>query len=161
MILTSQIAKHLREVHFGVNWTWVNLKETLTDVSWQLATTQIYSCNTIATLVYHMNYYLNAVSNRVQGKPLDSKHELSFNCPEIKTHQDWEKLLDKTWADAENFAGLIEQIPETRLWENISEKYGSFYRNIQGVIEHNHYHLGQIVLLKKILINREKEKVKN
>jgi hypothetical protein len=60
-------------------------------------------------------------------------------------------MVTQTWADAEAFAGFIEQMPESRLWENISEKYGSFYRNIQGVIEHNHYHLGQIVILKKII----------
>ena len=157
MSLTAQIAKHLRELHFGGNWTWSYLKEHLEGVTWKQAITQIYSCNTIATLVYHMNYYLNAVSNRVQGKPLDAKHELSFDHPPIESKLDWEKLLDKTWIDAESFARLIEQMPETMLWENISDKYGSYYRNIQGVIEHNHYHLGQIVLLKKILGGIEKD----
>jgi hypothetical protein len=52
MNLTAQIAKHFRDVHFGGNWTSVNLKETLTDVTWQQATTKIYSLNTIATLVF-------------------------------------------------------------------------------------------------------------
>src|SRR4249919_3319610 len=144
MSLTGQIAKHLRELHFGGNWTWSYLKEHLEGVTWKQATTQVYSCNTIATLVYHMNYYLNAVSNRIQGRPLDAKHELSFDHPPIQSKQDWEKLLDKTWIDAESFARLIEQMPEAMLWENISDKYGSYYRNILGVIEHNHYHLGQI-----------------
>ncbi len=158
MNLTGQIAKHLRELHFGGNWTWSYLKEHLDVVDWQQATTQVYSFNTIATLVYHMNYYLNAVSNRVQGKPLDSKHELSFDHPPIASQQDWENLLDKTWTDAENFAKLIEEMPESKLWENISDKYGNYYRNIQGVIEHNHYHLGQIVLLKKILATPNNDK---
>jgi hypothetical protein len=65
--------------------------------------------------------------------------------------------LDKTWADVENFASLIEQLPESRLWENLAdEKYGSCYRNIHGIIEHTHYHLGQIVLIKKILLQTDK-----
>ena len=158
MNLTGQIAKHLRDLHFGGNWTWSNLKEHLADVTWKQATTQVYSFNTIATLVYHMNYYLNAVSKVLQETPLDSKHELSFDHPQIESQQDWEKLLNKTWADAEIFAKLIEQMPENKLWENISDKYGNYYRNIQGVIEHNHYHLGQIVLLKKILTGTLKDK---
>lgn len=151
MNLTAQLAKHLREVHFGGNWTWSNLKENLTGVTWKQATTKVYSFNTIAILVYHMNYYLNAVSGILQGKPLDSKHALSFGPPKIESEEDWQQLLEKTWADAETFATKIEQMPENRLWENISDKHGNFYRNIQGVIEHNHYHLGQIVLLKKIV----------
>ncbi len=44
----------------------------------------------------------------------------------------------------------IEQLPESKLWETFSdEKYGNYYRNIHGIIEHIHYHLGQIVLIKK------------
>ena len=151
MSLTGQIAKQLRDLHFGGNWTWSTLQEHLADVDWQQATTPVYSFNTIATLVYHMNYYLNAVSNMLQGNPLAAKHELSFVLPPIKSQEDWEKLLDKTWTDAEIFAKHIEQMPENKLWEDFSDKYGNFYRNIQGVIEHNHYHLGQIVLLKRIL----------
>jgi hypothetical protein len=65
--------------------------------------------------------------------------------------------LDKTWKDAENFDNAIEQLPEHMLWENLSdEKYGNYYRNIHGIIEHTHYHLGQIVLIKKILLQAEK-----
>ena len=67
---------------------------------------------------------------------------------------DWDNLLDKTWTEAENFAILIEQLPEQTLWEPFTdEKYGNYYRNIQGIIEHTHYHLGQIVLIKKLLLN--------
>jgi hypothetical protein len=28
---------------------------------------------------------------------------------------------------------------------------GSFYKKLQGVIEHNYYHLGQIVILKNLI----------
>ena len=153
MNLTTQIAKHFRDVHFGGNWTSVNLKETLTDVSWQQATTKIYSLNTIATLVFHINYYISAVTKVLQGEPLTAHDKYSFDLPPIQNQDDWEKLLNKTWSDAENFARLIEQLPEGKLGEIFSEeKYGTYYRNIHGIIEHTHYHLGQIVLIKKILL---------
>lgn len=152
MSVTKQIAKHVRELHFGGNWTYSNLKDNLADVTWQQATTQVYSFNTIATLVYHINYYVSAVVKILQGEPLNAKDEDSFNHPPILSQHDWENLLNKTFADAENFANLIEALPEPKLWENIAEeKYGIYYRNLHGIIEHSHYHLGQIVLIKKIL----------
>jgi hypothetical protein len=43
--------------------------------------------------------------------------------------------------------------------ENVSiwnAKYGNYYRNLHGIIEHTHYHLGQIVLIKKLLKRRRK-----
>ena len=153
MNLTTQIAKHFRDVHFGGNWTSVNLKETLTGVTWQQATTKIYSLNTIATLVFHINYYVSAVTEVLQGEPLTAHDKYSFDLPPIQSQEDWEKLLNKTWSDAENFAQLIERLPESKLGETFSdEKYGNYYRNIHGIIEHTHYHLGQIVLIKKILL---------
>ena len=153
MNLQAQIAKQFRDVHFGGNWTSSNLREHLADVTWQQATTQVYSFNSIATLVYHMNYYVSAVLKVLQGAPLDASDKYSFDLSPILCQQDWEKLLDKTWADAEDFASMVEQLPEQKLGDTFSdEKYGNYYRNIHGVIEHIHYHLGQIVLIKKILL---------
>lgn len=149
-----QIAKHFRDVLFGGNWTSVNLKETLADIGWQQATTKVYSFNTIAILVYHMNYYVGVITKVLQGLPLDGKDTDSFNCPLIESAEDWEKLVQQTWTEAETFASLVEQLPESKLEELfIHEKYGNYYRNLHGVIEHYHYHLGQLVLLKKIIIS--------
>ena len=153
MKCAGQIAKQFRDVHFGGNWTASNLRDNLADISWQMATTKVYSFNTIASLVFHMNYYVGAVLKVLQGEPLIARDKYSFDHPPVLSQKDWEKLLDKTWRDAETFAVLIEQLPESRLGEDFSEnKYGSYYRNIHGVIEHIHYHLGQIVLIKKILL---------
>jgi hypothetical protein len=153
MTLSAQIAKQLRDVHFGGNWTASNLKQELSDVTWQQATTKIPSFNTIVALVYHMNYYLDAIIGVLQGGPLDAHDRYSFDHPSILSQQDWQNLLNKTWTDAETLAALIEQLPDTRLSESFLDgKYGTWYRNLEGVVEHIHYHLGQIVLIKKMLL---------
>ncbi len=152
MNVSKQIAKHFSEVHYGKNWTWVNLKDTLADVTWQQATTQAYSFNTIATLVYHTHYFVSAVIRVLEGQPLNANDKFSFTHPPINSETDWQNLLNQVWADAEKFANLVEQLSESKLWENIAdEKYGNYYRNLHGIIEHTHYHLGQIVLIKKII----------
>ena len=153
MNLSAQIAKHFREVHFGGNWTSVNLKETLNGISWQHAVTTIYGLNSIAILVYHTNYYVSMVLKVFDGQALDGHDTLSFNLPPIASEDDWKKMVDKTFTDAEKFASLVEQIPEDKLGETfVEEKYGNYYRNIHGIIEHTHYHVGQIMLIKKMLL---------
>lgn len=148
----AQLAKHVKEVYFGGNWTWVNLKDTLADVTWQQATTKMHSFNTIGVLVYHINYYVGAITDVLQEKPLTAHDRYAFDMPPVQSKEDWDNMLAKIWIDAENLVGLIEQLPEHKLWENFSEeKYGLYYRNLLGFIEHTHYHMGQIVILKKLL----------
>jgi hypothetical protein len=153
MNLAAEIAKHFRELHFGGNWTDSNFKHHLEDVDWQVATTKVYSLNTIAELVYHTNYYVSGVTKVLEGGPLESSDKFSFSCPPIRSEEDWQDLLQKTWSDAERFVTLIERLPAERLAENLAdEKYGHYHRNLHGIIEHSHYHLGQIVVIKKIVL---------
>lgn len=157
MSLSKQIATHFREIHFGGNWTSSNLKDHLADITWQQAITQVYSFNTIAALVFHINYFVSAVLKVLQGEALNAHDKYSFDHPPILSQEDWENFLNKVWMDAENFASLVEELPESKLYEIFAEeKYGTYYRNIHGIIEHAHYHLGQIVLIKKILIQNNK-----
>ena len=77
---------------------------------------------------------------------------VSFDVPPISNQEDWEKLVAKALSEAESFTSLVEQLPESKLWEPFEdEKYGNYYRNIHGIIEHTHYHLGQIAVIKKIV----------
>jgi len=150
--LSSLIAKHLRDVHGGGNWTAVNLKDLLADITWQQATTPVGSCHTIAELVFHTNYFVAAVLRVLRGGPLDAHDRYSFDLPPIGSQQEWESLLNKTFTDAETCARLVEELPESRLEDDfVDGKYGSYYRNLFGIIEHTHYHLGQIALLRKML----------
>jgi hypothetical protein len=43
-------------------------------------------------------------------------------------------------------------MPEEKLNDFFAlEKYGTYQRNFHGLIEHTHYHLGQIAILKKLV----------
>lgn len=151
---TAQLAKHFKEVFYGGNWTWSNLKDQLADVSFEEATTKIDSFNTIAALTYHIDYFVIAVNNVLKGTPLNSKDELSFDHPPINSKEDWEKLLKSVWENADTFVKLAEHLPEKKLGETfVHEKYGIYYRNLLGLIEHTHYHLGQIAIIKKLVKN--------
>jgi len=152
MDLPHQIATHLRQVYFGGNWTSVNLQATLQDVSLSQATHSVGGSHSILALVYHLGYFVREVSKVLQGQPLAAKDAHSFDHPAIATEEAWQEFLGQTWAEAETFAQLIEQLPETRLEEVfVAEKYGTYYANLHGIIEHIHYHLGQMVLLKRLI----------
>ncbi|MBS4043598.1 MAG: DUF1572 family protein [Chitinophagaceae bacterium] len=155
MNLSQHIAKQFNEIYFGGNWTDSNIKDNLKNVTWQQATTKIDDLNTIASLVFHMNYYVRAGLEVLLNNTLNAHDKLSFDCPAINNENDWEELLKKSFNDAELLTTLIEKLPEIKLADIfIQEKYGNYYRNLNGIIQHCHYHLGQIVIIKKILEQR-------
>lgn len=152
MSLSPQIAKHFREVFTGGNWTAVNLKDALTNVDWHQATTKVHNLNTIAVLVFHINYYISAVLKVLQGERLKASDKYSFDLQPITSEDDWQKLVSKVFEEAELFAQKIESLDDKKLFEEFDDpKYGNYYRNFLGIIEHTHYHLGQIVLIRKII----------
>jgi|SRR5882757_6070933 len=152
MTSVEQIAKHFRDVYFGGNWTAVNLKDTLADVTWQQATTKVHDLNTIATLVFHINYYVGPISKVLEGKPLNASDKFSFDLQPVTSADDWQKLVSRVLVEAELFALQIEKLDEEKLFADFADqKYGNYYRNLLGIIEHTYYHLGQISLIRKIL----------
>lgn len=151
---TQEIANRFREIIF--NGTWVantNYKHQLDGLDWRIATKQIGSFNTIAVLAQHIHYYISGINNVFRGGTLDIRDKYSFEFTPIENQDAWEAFLTKFWNDSEEFASMIEQMPDEKLDSGfVNEQYGTYRRNIDAMIEHSYYHLGQIVLLKKMLM---------
>ena len=147
------IAARLREVF--INGRWIantNYKEQILSVNWQQATRQVVDLNTIAHLTYHINYYLAGLLNAFETGKLTISDKYSFDLPPIHSESDWSSLVNEFLNNAEKFADCIEEMDDLTFDEPfIDERYGTYLRNIEGVIEHSYYHLGQISLLKKMI----------
>ena len=152
MTLSTLSAKQFYNVYFGGNWTSVNYKDVLAEIDWKQAIKKINGCNSIAELVYHTNYFVAGVNEVFKGKPLEIRDKFSFDFPNITCKKDWETMVTKSLNDARIFSKLVEELSEKQLKASfVDEKYGNYFSNIHGIIEHCHYHLGQIVILKKII----------
>jgi len=153
MSSVSQLAKRFREVLLDGFWIAnTNFKDQLKDVTWAQATAKINSLNTIAMLTFHIHYYIEGILNVFEGGKLEIKDQYSFDLPPVESQEQWEELLDTLCTDAERFVALLEQMPDSTMNEVFAdEKYGTYQRNIDGMIEHAYYHLGQITLIKKML----------
>ena len=153
METTHQLANRFREVLLDGQWIAnTNLRDQLADLSWTEATKKIGTLNTIAALSFHLNYYIAGVLQVLEGGALDIRDKYSFDLPPIESAEDWDKLLSTLWTNTENFATQVEMMSNEQLdGAFVDPKYGTYRRNIEGMIEHCYYHLGQIALLKKMI----------
>ena len=152
MPTSKQLAKHVHQVYFGGNWTEVNVKDTVSNISWETAAKKAEGFNTILALTYHIHYFVKVQLRVLEEGILEGKDSESYKHPNITSQLEWETLHNAMWNDAERFTKLLAELPNTTLekWFT-NEKYGTYATNILGLIEHTHYHLGQIVILKKLL----------
>jgi len=152
---TSEIANRFRETI--LNGTWIantNYKDQLENLDWKIATTPVKNLNTISLLAQHIHYYIDGINNVFKGGSLDIKDKFSFDFSPVNSQEEWQGFLLKFWNASEEFASFVEQMPEEKLNQVfVDEKYGTYQRNIEAMIEHSYYHLGQIVLIKKIITN--------
>ena len=153
----DQIAHRFREVLLNGKWVAnTNYKDQLAGLTWEQATRKVNSLNTIADLTNHINYYLKGILNVFEGGNLEIHDKYSFDSPPVRSQKDWDNLLSDVLANADKFAEHIESMSEERLEDIfIDEKYGTFKRNIEGMIEHCYYHLGQISLIKKMIMESQ------
>lgn len=149
-----QLASRLREVI--LNGTWIantNFKKEIEAVSWELAVKKQEGFNSIAMLTFHIQYYITGVLQFFENGTLEIKDKYSFDMPKISCKDDWEGIKDLLFSNTEKLAQLIEGFSTQDLDNTfVKKEYGTVLRNINGIIEHSYYHLGQIVLLKKRIV---------
>lgn len=148
----SAIASRFREAIFNGTWVaYTNYKKELEGLHWQVATRQVGNLNTIAALARHIHYYVQGIIPAFTGGSLEIRDKYSFDFPPLASQQQWDDFLNRFWADAETLAQHMEALADEKLAEPFTdEKFGNFLRNLNGMIEHCYYHLGQIVLIKKL-----------
>lgn len=146
-------ANRLREVLLNGKWIAnTNYKEQLLRVDWNQATHKVGNLNTIAQLTFHVNYYLAGLLHAFKTGKLEISDKYSFDLPPLQSETEWITLVENFIQNAEKFIVQVEQMDACLLDQPfIDKKFGSYLRNIEGVIEHSYYHLGQILLLKKLL----------
>ena len=157
MEIAKNLADSLKEVLLDGKWVaGTNIKDEIIDLDWKIATLKIDSLNSIADLTFHIDYYLAGVLNVFKGGKLEIKDKYSFDYQKIESQKSWEKLIDKFCNDSEEFVKAVKSMTNNDLEKNfVKKEYGDYFRNLTVMSEHCYYHLGQIMLIKKMIKQRD------
>lgn len=153
MRITESLSNRLREVILDGKWIAnTNFIEQLSRISYITATQKIGGLNTIAQLTFHINYFIEGVIPVFLGQSLEIRDKYSFDMPLINSEGAWKSMVNDLAMNTQKLAALIDSMDEAKLDEPFFDpKYGSYLRNIEGIIEHSYYHLGQISMLSKLI----------
>lgn len=145
------IAKRMREVLLDGKWIAnTNFKDQLEQVHFKEATYRIQELNTIALLTFHIDYYVAGLLRVLQEGILDMKDALSFDMLPVQDEADWQQRKQQFFDHAEALVRAIEQLTDEDLDAPfVDPRYGSVRRNLEAMLEHAYYHLGQVTLMRK------------
>jgi uncharacterized damage-inducible protein DinB len=148
-----ELAKRFSDVILNNSWVANNsYKNQLTDLPLEVVLFKYQSLHSIAALTQHVHYYIAGILNVFNGGNLDIKDIYSFDFPPIHTIEQWHTFLAVFWTDAASFTQKLEEMDENTLNSIfVKKEYGTYHFNINTLIEHSYYHLGQIVLIKKLI----------
>ena len=156
---TNRIADQLQRAYEGPAWHGPSLLEVLAGVSASQALAQpISNTHSIWQIVLHIAAWMDAVRERIANGPVALPADGDW--PDImdRSEAGWQATLallaQKQQALLDTLANLTDEQLKRRLGTehdpSSASGYSAYY-NLHGVMQHNLYHTGQIVLLKKLL----------
>lgn len=152
MNYSEAIALHVTEAYEGNSWSDVCVKDIVEDIQYREAVAiTAASTNTMASILHHIMFYNKAICQRLRGEEPYINDANGFDLPPLKNENDWKRLINDAMDAASEMAEAIRKFPQEKLFEENPVGKGTFYKKFHGVIEHNYYHLGQIMILKKLI----------
>ena len=147
----NRLVKLFADLEHGECWIGINFREALRGVDTEKASKKIHpDGNSIWLLVTHIIYWRSRVVNRLMGSDNPPPFP-DFNLPGVMDEMNWKQTLHDFESTYHILRSAILNLPEDHL-EKPSPKEGqTFFELIMGCLQHDAYHLGQIILLKKYL----------
>lgn len=145
---TERIADQLRRIYRGPAWLGPSVLETLAGVDEQLANRRsIPGAHTIWELVLHITAWMRIARERLSATQTRDYTEAE-NWPPVSGS--WENALSMLEREVGQLEQAVLAFPDARLNDPApATEPQTYYVLLQGVVQHNAYHAGQIMLLKK------------
>lgn len=147
---TEKMVSLLRRTFEKHAWHGPSVKEALEGINGEQALKRIGTTHNILELVAHMTAWRTFVTHKLHG---DDNYKVTdeMNFPATT---DWPGVLRDLEESQENLLAAISTFPLEKLSDLVphdTNRY-TYYTLIHGIIHHDLYHTGQILLIRRALL---------
>jgi uncharacterized damage-inducible protein DinB len=153
MSLGQRLADQLRRSQHGDAWHGPSLAEVLEGVTAaQAAAKPIQDAHSIWELVLHVAIWQRHILDRIaRGGMAEIPDELDWPKVTETSEAAWRRAVANLQQNNEDLAKAVERLDDAKLHSPVRGKDYDFHFMLEGMVQHNLYHAGQIALLKKAL----------
>ena len=149
---SQYIAKLFEDLYDGSPWIDVTIMGTLKNISPEKAAKKIApDRNSIWQILNHMIAWRENVLLRVQGTQIITPNNNYFIEITDISETEWEKTLERLDNSQQQWTNFLANLDEAQFDKIYPINKMSYYEHIHGILQHDAYHLGQIVLLSKLV----------
>ncbi len=148
----QRIRVMLRALYRGPAWHGPAIRDLLDGVSAETASAHpIQGSHSIWELVLHMTYWRTVATAALDGGPVNEEPPRELDWPPVTgtDPEGWQQAREGLEATHKALLARLKTFDDERLGENVAGRDYSLYFMVQGILQHDIYHAGQIALLKK------------
>jgi uncharacterized damage-inducible protein DinB len=103
----------------------------------------------------HVGVWMSAVRGRLRGETAQVTPEQDWPVVDAGSDSAWQQTLAALDGEHDSLLNAVAALPEADLRNRVAGQPYSVWFMLNGVIQHNLYHAGQIALLKKAFAANE------
>ena len=146
--ITAQVVSGYRD---GA-WPGVSVRELLRSLSpTEAAAHPVASVHSAWEIALHLGVWRDVIRRRLGGEAIDYQHDEDWPQPAEPTEANWQALLEELDRGHRELVETVRRLPLAKLDETVPGKPFNVYFMLHGVAQHDLYHGGQVMLLRKAL----------
>jgi len=147
---TARLQKLFSDLYAGDPWLDVTLAGTLANLNAQQASYKPNGhWNSIWEITNHLIAWRENVLKRVNGQTLQTPSHNYFSAVADTSDDAWQNTLQKLHDSQQSWLAFLNRMNDADLENKYALNDHSYADHIHGILHHDAYHLGQIVMLAK------------
>ena len=148
----EQLSKLFSDLFEGSPWIDINIMSTLGEISAKEAATKIFpNFNSIWEIVNHVASWRETVLKRIGGEEVEAPEDNYFSYIRDRAEPSWQTSKDRLHNTEEEWLKAIKKMKKKDLQQVYDASPFTINELVNGILQHDAYHLGQIRLLAKMI----------
>ncbi len=148
------IAEQIKETYEGDPWFGRNANSLLAEVNEQAAFEKPNGQHSIVELVWHMITWREFTISRFKKEEAKDLHYFEAHDWRKLDHNNkglWQEGLQRLHETQKELIEIVQTQKDEWLEQNVEERKYNFRKLLNGVLQHDIYHMGQVAYVKKLL----------